>query len=108
MVATYVILRAVDVSIADESCISEGISSGINGMLQYQWGSSNLTPSTGTTVTPDASGQSPNGPSSSGQSPTNAGTGESPNDGYTLNGSGDDNAQGVLQTAAQGIASDSG
>lgn len=77
-------------------------------MLQYQWGSSNLTPSTGTTVTPDSSGESPNGPSSNGQSPTNAATGESPNDGYTTNGSGEDNVQGVLRTASQSIASDSG
>ena len=76
-------------------------------MLQYQWGSSNLTPSTGTTVTSDSSGESPDGPSSSRQSPTNAATGESPNDGYTLNGSGDDNAQGVLQSASQSIAPDS-
>lgn len=59
-------------------------------MIQYQWGQDNLTNSFGTTISPDATGQSPNGPSSSGQSPNVNQTGVSPDDGYSLSGINDD------------------
>lgn len=72
-----------------DSYTTEGIDSGLNGMLQYQWGQNNLTSSTGTTISPNATGQSPNNPGS-GQSPNQNETGVSPDDGYSLSGASDD------------------
>ncbi|KAG1890996.1 glycoside hydrolase family 5 protein [Suillus subluteus] len=67
------------------SWINTGIAAGLNGIVQYQWGQTNLTAEPGTTISPSTTtGQSPT-PSSPGEAPTpQETTGESPNDGYSM------------------------
>jgi len=60
--------------------LAAGIVNGLQGMIQYQWGQSNLTAQSGTTISP-----LPNGTT---QSSSQNQTGQSPNDGYSLTGSG--------------------
>jgi mannan endo-1,4-beta-mannosidase len=64
-------------------------------MMQYQWGQSNLTAKTGTTISPNSTGNSSPPPSSNPTSPTQQEENESPDDGYTTSGSGQDNVQSV-------------
>ncbi|KAG1905655.1 glycoside hydrolase family 5 protein [Suillus fuscotomentosus] len=65
--------------------LDTGIASGLNGIVQYQWGQSGLTAEPGTTISPSTTtGESPT-PSSPGETPTpQQTTGESPNDGYAM------------------------
>jgi len=86
-----------------------GITDGINGMMQYQWGQGNLTSQTGTAISsPNSTGTNPAPPSSNptGPSPNESETGVSPDDGYSTTGTGQDGVQSVLKTASQNIAAD--
>ncbi|OAX44646.1 glycoside hydrolase family 5 protein, partial [Rhizopogon vinicolor AM-OR11-026] len=86
--------------------LNTGIAAGLNGIIQYQWGQSNLTAEPGTSVTPPSTTGEVSTPGSPGQTPTPPEeTGESPNDGYSTNGT--DNVQQTLSSAVQGIAADS-
>jgi mannan endo-1,4-beta-mannosidase len=60
--------------------LGAGITNGLQGMIQYQWGQSNLTAESGTTVSPLSNETT--------TSPNLNETGQSPNDGYSLNGPG--------------------
>ncbi|KAJ8589720.1 glycoside hydrolase [Rhizopogon salebrosus TDB-379] len=85
------------------SWLNTGIAAGLNGIIQYQWGQSNLTAEPGTTVSPTSTTGEQSTPSSAGETPSPQDqTGETPNDGYTSNGS--NNVQQVLGSAVQGIA----
>lgn len=77
--------------------IDTGIEAGLQGIIQYQWGQSGLTTQPGTTISPNI-----NGPSQS-QNQNNAG--QSPNDGYSVNGVGFAGFQDVISDAAQEIGS---
>ncbi|KAG9318477.1 glycoside hydrolase family 5 protein [Chiua virens] len=81
-----------------------GITSGLGGIVVYQWGQTNLTAETGTTISPNVTGISQN-PITTGTSSNNLTTGMSPNDGYS--NVGNDGVQQVTQTAVQQIAADS-
>ncbi|KAF9246526.1 glycoside hydrolase family 5 protein [Melanogaster broomeanus] len=83
--------------------LNTGISAGLNGIVQYQWGQTNLTAQTGTTISPGVTGISSN-PQTTSSSPSDDTTGISPNDGYSSTGN--DGVQQVMQTASQQIASD--
>lgn len=85
--------------------LDTGIASGLNGIVQYQWGQSGLTAEPGTTISPSTTtGESPT-PSSPGETPTpQQTTGESPNDGYAITGS--NTVQQILGNSAQSIAAD--
>ncbi|KAF8964679.1 glycoside hydrolase superfamily [Flammula alnicola] len=78
--------------------LQAGLQSGLQGMLQYQWSQGNLTTAVGTDITPTVVG--------TGTSPVVTGTGLSPNDGYSLQGVGQAQVQGVIQQAAQAFAPD--
>jgi mannan endo-1,4-beta-mannosidase len=80
-----------------------GITAGLGGIVEYQWGQTNLTAETGTTISPGVTGISPD-PTTTSTSPSNDTTGISPNDGYS--NIGNDGVQQVLQTATQQIAAD--
>jgi mannan endo-1,4-beta-mannosidase len=76
--------------------LGAGISGGLQSMLQYQWGQSGMTAIEGTTISPihSESGQSPIAGSESGQTP---------NDGYSIQGVGEEGAQAVLRRATSRI-----
>ncbi|KAG6335366.1 hypothetical protein ID866_3729 [Astraeus odoratus] len=84
--------------------LDSGISLGVAGMIQYQWGQQNLTAETGTTISPGVTGISSTG-ATTGTTPSTDTTGVSPNDGYSSN-SNSDAIQQTLSTASQNIASD--
>ncbi|KAJ3856031.1 glycoside hydrolase family 5 protein [Lentinula lateritia] len=77
--------------------LNTGISSGVSGLLQYQWSQGNLTAQANTTISPndDTTGESSNDDT----------TGESPNDGYSIQGVGEDTVQSILQNAVQSVSS---
>lgn len=76
--------------------IIAGISSGINGMMQYQWGQGNLTASAGTAIqAPNTQGTNPDPSAGNSQSPAANSTGVSPNDGYTTSGTGQNGVENV-------------
>ncbi|KAF7976296.1 hypothetical protein HWV62_6989 [Athelia sp. TMB] len=85
---------------AYQAWLGAGISSHVNGMVQYQWGQSGLTGQSGTAV-------SPAGPSGNPTTTGSSGTATSPNDGYTSTGVGQSGVDGVLQQAGQQINSGS-
>jgi len=73
--------------------LDAGITGGLQSMSQYQWGQSGMTAIEGTTISPIQS--------ESGQSPIpGSETGQTPNDGYSIQGVGEEGAQAVLQEAA--------
>lgn len=76
--------------------LKAGIAGGINGLTQYQWSQSNLTGHDGTTVSSSTEGNT--------ASPNQAATGVSPNDGYSIAGTGQNTVQQVLGSASQQIA----
>ncbi|RXW15064.1 hypothetical protein EST38_g10791 [Candolleomyces aberdarensis] len=76
---------------AYESWIDTGLSGGLSGVVQYQWGQEGLTPSAGTPITTTTG-------STGIDTPTGA-TGVSPNDGYSINGVG---RQDVVDVIAEG------
>jgi mannan endo-1,4-beta-mannosidase len=87
--------------------LQAGITDGISGMMQYQWGQGNLTSQTGTAISsPNSTGTNPSPPSSNptAPSPSEGETGVSPDDGYSTTGTGQDGVQSVLKTASQNIA----
>ncbi|ESK96962.1 glycoside hydrolase family 5 protein [Moniliophthora roreri MCA 2997] len=77
--------------------LDTGISSGLDGIMQYQWGQGNLTAQPGTTISPDLTGTT--------SSPNTNTAGQSPNDGYSINGVGQEDVQNTLKTASQEIGS---
>ncbi|KAH7930767.1 glycoside hydrolase family 5 protein [Leucogyrophana mollusca] len=83
--------------------LNSGIAAGLNGIMQYQWGQSNLTAVTGTTISPSTTQESPD-QSTTGESSSPDETGESPNDGYSTSGD-DGEVQQVLGNAVQQIGS---
>jgi len=78
--------------------LQAGLSSGLQGMTQYQWSQTNLTTAAGTAISPTVSG--------TGVSPTVTGTGVSPNDGYAINGIGFDPLVSTIQQASQQFGAD--
>ncbi|KII88513.1 glycoside hydrolase family 5 protein [Plicaturopsis crispa FD-325 SS-3] len=84
---------------AYQQWLTAGISNGINGLIQYQWGQGNLTTSVGTTISPGVTGIS-SSTNSTGQSTSSNTTGQSPNDGYSNQGVGADGVQTVLSDSA--------
>jgi len=68
--------------------LSASIQAGIP-IVQYQWSQSNLTTSPGTPISPVVDG-----------TPQDS-SGMSPNDGYSIQGPGEANVQGILQASAQ-------
>jgi mannan endo-1,4-beta-mannosidase len=82
---------------AYSSWLNGGISSGISGLIQYQWSQGNLTAEPNTTIS-----TSPNN-DTTGESSNNDTIGESPNDGYSIQGVGQDSIQSILQGAVQSI-----
>jgi len=90
---------------AYQQWLQSGITDGINGMMQYQWGQSNLTAQTGTSIVgANATGSNPAPPSGNPTSPTPDQSGISPDDGYSTSGTGQNQVQNVLTTASQNIA----
>jgi mannan endo-1,4-beta-mannosidase len=80
---------------AYSSWLNAGISSGVSGLMQYQWSQGNLTAQAGTTISPNSD--------TTGQSPNDDTTGQSPNDGYAIQGVGESSVQSILQDAVQSI-----
>ncbi|KIK57840.1 glycoside hydrolase family 5 protein [Collybiopsis luxurians FD-317 M1] len=80
---------------AYSSWLNAGITSGISGLIQYQWSQGNLTGEPGTAISSnsDVTGQSSNSDTTS----------ESPNDGYSIQGVGQSTIQGILQNAVQSV-----
>ncbi|THU89503.1 glycoside hydrolase family 5 protein [Dendrothele bispora CBS 962.96] len=77
--------------------VNTGLVSGLQGIMQYQWGQRGLTSQEGTTISPndDTTTTSPNEDT----------TTTSPNDGYSAQAvSSGPSAQGVLQSASQQIS----
>ncbi|KIM65251.1 glycoside hydrolase family 5 protein [Scleroderma citrinum Foug A] len=88
---------------AYSSWMSTSVSSNVAGMVQYQWGQTNLTAMTGTTISPGITGISPSS-DVTGTTPSSDTTGISPNDGYSSTGN--NGVQQVMKTTSQNIASD--
>jgi len=78
--------------------LKAGLQGGINGMTHYQWGQSGLTGHSGTTISSSSDANT--------ASPNQNGTGVSPNDGYSISGTGEDAVQQVLSDASQQFAAD--
>ncbi|KAF9532976.1 glycoside hydrolase superfamily [Crepidotus variabilis] len=78
--------------------LQTGLQSGLSGMIQYQWSQSGLTPSVGTNIVPATGGTT--------TTPVVPGTGVSPNDGYGIQGQGEDGAVQTIQQASQQFAQD--
>jgi mannan endo-1,4-beta-mannosidase len=74
-----------------------GLQAGVQGMFQYQWSQGNLTSSPGTAITPAVDGP--------GLTPAVDGPGLSPNDGYAIQGQGQQSVTDVIQQAAAQFAS---
>jgi mannan endo-1,4-beta-mannosidase len=72
--------------------LQAGLQAGLGGLTQYQWAQSNLTAGVGTAVQPTVTG--------TGVSSTVTGTGVSPNDGYSIQGQGQADAEAVLSQSA--------
>lgn len=87
--------------------LQAGLKGGISGMMQYQWGQSNLTAATGTVVDNNSTDTSSAPPAGNPASPVQTGTNMSPDDGYSTSGVGLDGVQSVLQAASQNIGKDS-
>ncbi|KIJ69403.1 glycoside hydrolase family 5 protein [Hydnomerulius pinastri MD-312] len=83
--------------------LDAGISSGVNGIFQYQWGQQNLTAVEGTTISPGVTGISQD-PQTTGTTVNSQTTGVSPNDGYS--NIANDGVDQTLQTASQQMAAD--
>ncbi|KAF9264690.1 glycoside hydrolase family 5 protein [Marasmius fiardii PR-910] len=80
---------------AYQTWLDTGIDSGLEGIIQYQWGQNGLTTQPGTTISPNVN--------STTQSPNINQAGQSPNDGYSTVGVGQVSLQDVLSDAAQEI-----
>jgi len=78
--------------------LNTGISSGVSGLMQYQWSQGNLTAQANTTIAPT----SPND-NTTGESSNNNVAGESPNDGYGSQGVGQVSVQSILSGAVQSV-----
>ncbi|KAJ3514846.1 hypothetical protein NLJ89_g2126 [Agrocybe chaxingu] len=78
--------------------LQAGLQSGLQGMLQYQWSQDNLTAAVGTVVSPTVTGP--------GTVPTVTGIGVSPNDGYSIQGVGQQQVVDTIRQAAQAFGSD--
>ncbi|KAK0459721.1 glycoside hydrolase family 5 protein [Desarmillaria tabescens] len=75
-----------------------GISSGLAGIMQYQWGVSNVTAAAGTSFSPNENSTS--------SSPDETGTSSSPDDGYSIIDSNTEDTESVISAASQQIAAD--
>ncbi|KAJ7582721.1 glycoside hydrolase family 5 protein [Mycena floridula] len=75
--------------------LDAGIAAGLQGILQYQWSQDNLTGIQGSTIQPDQNATT--------VSQNQNTTGISPNDGYSIQGVGNADVQGVITNAAQQI-----
>ncbi|TFK42587.1 glycoside hydrolase family 5 protein [Crucibulum laeve] len=78
--------------------LNAGLINGLQGMIQYQWAQDNLTSQEGTAISPSIT--------ESGLSPDQTTTGLSPNDGYSIQGVGQEQAAQVIQEAANNFAPD--
>jgi mannan endo-1,4-beta-mannosidase len=75
-----------------------GLLGGLGGMTQYQWSQSGLTAEPGTEIQPTTTGIA--------ESPVVTGTGESPNDGYGIQGQGQAGVESVLSQAVNSFGAD--
>jgi len=82
---------------AYSSWLNAGISSGVSGLVQYQWSQGNLTAAANTTISTSTNDDT------TGESSNQNTTGESPNDGYSIQGVGEDTVQSILQGAVQSV-----
>ncbi|KIL69743.1 glycoside hydrolase family 5 protein [Amanita muscaria Koide BX008] len=73
--------------------IQASLSSGLAGIIHYQWGQSGLTPQAGTPITPVTT--------STPITPAQNQTGVTPNDGYSVQGAGEASFAQVIQQAVQ-------
>lgn len=73
--------------------IQASLSSGLAGIIHYQWGQSGLTPQPGTPITPVTT--------STPVTPAQNQTGVTPNDGYSVQGAGEASFAQVIQQAVQ-------
>jgi len=78
--------------------LQTGLQAGLQGMLQYQWSQGNLTGIAGTAISPTVTGP--------GVSPVVTGVGISPNDGYSIQGVGQQQVVSTISQAAQAFAPD--
>ncbi|KAJ6496671.1 glycoside hydrolase family 5 protein [Mycena vitilis] len=78
--------------------LQQGISSGLTGMIQYQWGQGNLTAVNGTAISPTID--------ENGIVPVQTENGVTPSDGYSIVGTGQESAEATLQGAVQQFAPD--
>ncbi|KAF8163296.1 glycoside hydrolase family 5 protein [Crassisporium funariophilum] len=78
--------------------LKAGLAAGVQGMLQYQWSQGNLTTGVGTAIAPTVTGTD--------VTPIVTGTGLSPNDGYSIQGQGQQVVVDTIQQAAQQFAPD--
>jgi mannan endo-1,4-beta-mannosidase len=78
--------------------LQAGLQSGLGGLVQYQWSSSNLTVGAGTAIQPTVTGTP--------EQPTGTGTGVSPNDGYGIQGQGRADVISILKQASQASGPD--
>ncbi|KAJ7685166.1 glycoside hydrolase family 5 protein [Mycena polygramma] len=78
--------------------LQQGISSGLTGMIQYQWGQGNLTAVNGTAISPTID--------ENGIVPVQSENGVTPSDGYSIVGTGQESAEATLQGAVQQFAPD--
>jgi len=75
--------------------IQAGILGGLQGIMQYQWSQSNLTSLQGSAISPSVD--------QSGQTPITDISGQSPNDGYGILGTGQADALQSISVASQGF-----
>jgi len=77
--------------------IQSSLTSGLSGVIQYQWGQSNLQPGPGTAITTTGTSTS--------VGPVSDQSGVSPNDGYSTQGTGSANFVSIIQQAEQSFGS---
>ncbi|PBK78145.1 glycoside hydrolase [Armillaria solidipes] len=78
--------------------LDAGITSGLAGIMQYQWGVSNVTAAAGTSFSPDEDSTS--------ASPDETGTSSSPDDGYSIIDSNTEDTESIISAASLQIAAD--
>ncbi|KAK0197116.1 glycoside hydrolase family 5 protein [Armillaria mellea] len=78
--------------------LDAGITSGLAGIMQYQWGVTNVTAAAGTSFSPNEDSTS--------ASPDETGTSSSPDDGYSIIDSNTEDTESIISAASLQIAPD--
>ncbi|KAG7452522.1 glycoside hydrolase [Guyanagaster necrorhizus] len=78
--------------------LDAGITSGLAGIMQYQWGVSNVTAAAGTSFSPNENSTS--------SSSDETGTSSSPDDGYSIIDSNTEDTESIISSASLQIAAD--